>query len=194
MTRPGGTIAVLAWTPTGFIGRLFATMRSYVPAPPAGVQPPPLWGDEDHVREPARRPRRRRPRRPPLAGGRPVRLGCGVPRLLQGALRPDRRRLPGRRRRPRPHRRPRPRPRGPRRRRRRRRRDGLGVPAGHRPPPLTRGPARHVKSAPAPFDGRARLSDGAPATGSLARVSAVRAWREGTQLSTSTACPSSSTT
>ncbi len=49
--RPGGTIGVLSWTPGGFIGRMFATMRPYVPAPPPGVQPPPLWGDEAHVRE-----------------------------------------------------------------------------------------------------------------------------------------------
>jgi SAM-dependent methyltransferase len=49
--RPGGTIALLSWTPAGFIGRLFATMKPYVPAPPPGAQPPPLWGSEDHVRE-----------------------------------------------------------------------------------------------------------------------------------------------
>lgn len=48
--RPGGTIGLVSWTPQGFIGQLFATMRPYVPAPPAGVQPPPLWGDPDHVR------------------------------------------------------------------------------------------------------------------------------------------------
>ena len=48
--RPGGRLGLLSWTPEGFIGRLFATMRDFVPAPPAGVQPPPLWGDEDHVR------------------------------------------------------------------------------------------------------------------------------------------------
>ncbi len=48
--RPGGTIGLLSWTPTGFIGQMFATMRPYVPAAPAGVQPPPLWGDESHVR------------------------------------------------------------------------------------------------------------------------------------------------
>lgn len=48
--RPGGTIGLVSWTPEGFIGQLFATMRPYVPAPPAGVQPPPLWGDPDHVR------------------------------------------------------------------------------------------------------------------------------------------------
>jgi ubiquinone/menaquinone biosynthesis C-methylase UbiE len=49
--RPGGRIGVLSWTPEGFIGQLFATMRPYTPAPPPGVQPPPLWGDESHVRE-----------------------------------------------------------------------------------------------------------------------------------------------
>lgn len=51
VVRPGGRIGVLSWTPEGFIGSLFATMRDFVPPPPAGVQPPPLWGSEDHVRE-----------------------------------------------------------------------------------------------------------------------------------------------
>lgn len=48
--RPGGTIGLVSWTPQGFVGQMFATMKPYVPAPPAGVQPPPLWGDENHVR------------------------------------------------------------------------------------------------------------------------------------------------
>ena len=48
--RPGGTIAVLSWTPSGFIGRMFAAMKPYAPPPPPGAQPPPLWGDEAHVR------------------------------------------------------------------------------------------------------------------------------------------------
>ena len=48
--RPGGTIAVLSWTPEGFIGELFATMKPYLPPPPPGVQPAPLWGDPEHVR------------------------------------------------------------------------------------------------------------------------------------------------
>ncbi|MCB0931389.1 MAG: methyltransferase domain-containing protein [Mycobacterium sp.] len=47
--RPGGTVSVLSWTPQGFVGRMFATMRPYLPTPPPGVQPPPLWGDESHV-------------------------------------------------------------------------------------------------------------------------------------------------
>src|SRR5690625_6236394 len=50
-TRPGGTIGLLAWTPEGFIGQLMATVKPYVPPPPPGVQPAPLWGREDHVRE-----------------------------------------------------------------------------------------------------------------------------------------------
>ncbi len=47
--RPGGTIALANWTPTGFIGELFRTIGAHVP-PPAGLAPPPLWGNEDHVR------------------------------------------------------------------------------------------------------------------------------------------------
>ncbi|MGI8434504.1 MAG: class I SAM-dependent methyltransferase [Nocardioidaceae bacterium] len=49
--RPGGTIGILSWTPEGFIGQMFATMKPYSPPPPPGAQPPPLWGREEHVRE-----------------------------------------------------------------------------------------------------------------------------------------------
>ncbi len=49
--RPGGRIGLISWTPTGFIGQMFATMKPYVAPPPPGVQPPPLWGREDHVAE-----------------------------------------------------------------------------------------------------------------------------------------------
>ena len=48
--KPGGTIGLLSWTPSGFIGEMFATMKPYAPPPPPGAQPPPLWGDADHVR------------------------------------------------------------------------------------------------------------------------------------------------
>ncbi|MHA5047622.1 class I SAM-dependent methyltransferase [Streptomyces sp. SD15] len=48
--RPGGTIGLLNWTPEGFIGELFATMKPYAPKSPPGAQPPPLWGRADHVR------------------------------------------------------------------------------------------------------------------------------------------------
>ena len=47
--RPGGTIGLVSWTPEGFIGRMFATMKPYLPPPPVGVQPPPRWGDPEHV-------------------------------------------------------------------------------------------------------------------------------------------------
>jgi ubiquinone/menaquinone biosynthesis C-methylase UbiE len=49
--RPGGRIGVLSWTPDGFIGQLFATMKPYAPPPPPGASPAPLWGRADHVRE-----------------------------------------------------------------------------------------------------------------------------------------------
>ncbi len=50
VTRPGGRIALINWTPSGFIGQLFATMKPFNPPPPAGATPGPLWGDEAHVR------------------------------------------------------------------------------------------------------------------------------------------------
>ena len=46
--RPGGRIGLANWTPGGFIGQLFKTLGRHVP-PPAGVQPPPLWGVEAHL-------------------------------------------------------------------------------------------------------------------------------------------------
>lgn len=51
VTKPGGRIGLINWTPEGHIGKLFATMKPYMPGPPPGAQPPPLWGQEDHVRE-----------------------------------------------------------------------------------------------------------------------------------------------
>ena len=49
--RPGGTIGLLSWTPEGMVGALFRTMGPFAPPPPAGAQPPPLWGSEEHLRE-----------------------------------------------------------------------------------------------------------------------------------------------
>jgi SAM-dependent methyltransferase len=49
--RPGGTIALLSWTPEGMIGALFRMMGPFAPPPPPGAQPPPLWGSEDHLAE-----------------------------------------------------------------------------------------------------------------------------------------------
>jgi SAM-dependent methyltransferase len=48
--KPGGRIATACWVPDGFIGQMFKTVASHAPPPP-GVQPPPLWGTEDHQRE-----------------------------------------------------------------------------------------------------------------------------------------------
>lgn len=48
--RPGGTIGLISWTPEGFIGQMFSAMKPYQAPPPAGAQPPPLWGNPDHVK------------------------------------------------------------------------------------------------------------------------------------------------
>jgi ubiquinone/menaquinone biosynthesis C-methylase UbiE len=47
--KPGGRIGIISWTPEGFIGQLFATMKPFAPPPPPGASPPPKWGSEEHV-------------------------------------------------------------------------------------------------------------------------------------------------
>ena len=37
--RPGGTLALLSWTPEGMLGALFKTMAEFAPPPPPGAQP-----------------------------------------------------------------------------------------------------------------------------------------------------------
>ena len=49
--RPGGTVALLSWTPEGMLGDLFRTMKPFAAPPPPGAQPPPLWGGEEHLSE-----------------------------------------------------------------------------------------------------------------------------------------------
>ena len=51
VVKPGGTIAMLNWTPEGMVGALFRTMGPFMPPPPPGAQPPPLWGSEEHLTE-----------------------------------------------------------------------------------------------------------------------------------------------
>ena len=47
--KPGGTIAMANWTPTGFVGQMFKTIAKHIA--PAGMPSPVLWGDEATVRE-----------------------------------------------------------------------------------------------------------------------------------------------
>ena len=49
--RPGGVIGLISWTPEGFVGQMFATMKPFMAAPSPGAQPASLWGSEDHVRD-----------------------------------------------------------------------------------------------------------------------------------------------
>jgi SAM-dependent methyltransferase len=50
VVRPGGRIVLASWTPSGFIGQFLKTVAPRLPRPPEGASPPPLWGDEEHVR------------------------------------------------------------------------------------------------------------------------------------------------
>ena len=46
---PGGTIAMVNWTPQGFVGQMFKAVSKFVV--PSGMPAPVLWGDEATVRE-----------------------------------------------------------------------------------------------------------------------------------------------
>lgn len=48
VVRPGGKIGMANWTPDSFIGGLFKVIGAHVP-PPAGVNPPALWGTSEHL-------------------------------------------------------------------------------------------------------------------------------------------------
>lgn len=50
VVRPGGRVALASWTPTSFVGEMFATIGRFLP-PPAGVRPPTAWGDEPRLVE-----------------------------------------------------------------------------------------------------------------------------------------------
>jgi SAM-dependent methyltransferase len=51
VVKPGGRVAVCAWTPDGSVGEMFKTIAGHMPPPPEGFQPPILWGNEDHARD-----------------------------------------------------------------------------------------------------------------------------------------------
>ena len=46
--RPGGTIALAAWAPDGFIGEMFRVTAGHVP-PPAGIPSPMRWGTKKGI-------------------------------------------------------------------------------------------------------------------------------------------------
>jgi len=50
VVRPGGRIGIANWTAEGMIGQLFKTLGRHV-APPAGLSPPSMWGNEDYLRQ-----------------------------------------------------------------------------------------------------------------------------------------------
>ena len=47
--RPGGRVGLANWTPESLVGQMFKILGRQIP-PPAGVQPPALWGVESHLR------------------------------------------------------------------------------------------------------------------------------------------------
>jgi ubiquinone/menaquinone biosynthesis C-methylase UbiE len=47
--RPGGRIGLANWTPESLVGGMFKILGRHLP-PPAGTQPPSLWGVESHLR------------------------------------------------------------------------------------------------------------------------------------------------
>jgi ubiquinone/menaquinone biosynthesis C-methylase UbiE len=49
VTKPGGRVAIQAWTAEGGVGRMFQVVSKYVPPPP-GVPSPFVWGDEEKVK------------------------------------------------------------------------------------------------------------------------------------------------
>ena len=48
--KPGGLLAMANWSPSSFSGQMFRLGNNYV-APPVGIAPPVMWGDEAAVRE-----------------------------------------------------------------------------------------------------------------------------------------------
>jgi SAM-dependent methyltransferase len=51
VTKPGGRIALVCWTPDSGLAQMFQVMRPFQPTPPAGVGNQFDWGREDYVAE-----------------------------------------------------------------------------------------------------------------------------------------------
>src|ERR1039457_6866279 len=164
--RPGGTIGLLSWTPEGFIGQMFATMKPLPPPPPPRHAAAPAVGQRGPRPLAARQRGNRRDGTTENTQGQPLHPPRRLPRLLQDPLRTDHRRLPGHRPRPRTDRSPRPRsrcPRPPPRPRHHHDSHGLGVPAAHRPQATLTTPGRPPTAAhrtpPGPEHAQARPPD-----------------------------------
>jgi SAM-dependent methyltransferase len=50
VVRPGGSIALASWTPTGYVGEMFRTTAAHVPSP-SGAPSPFRWGTEEGLTE-----------------------------------------------------------------------------------------------------------------------------------------------
>lgn len=50
VTKPGGKVALTAWTPDGAVGKALEISARYMPPPPEGVDSPLSWGDERTAR------------------------------------------------------------------------------------------------------------------------------------------------
>ncbi len=48
---PGGRVAFSTWPPDELVGRMFAFVGRYMPPPPPGLAPPPMWGDRRVIAE-----------------------------------------------------------------------------------------------------------------------------------------------
>jgi SAM-dependent methyltransferase len=51
LARVGGRIVMTTWDLEGMNGQLFVALSPFMPPPPDGVEPPTLWGVEEHVHE-----------------------------------------------------------------------------------------------------------------------------------------------
>jgi len=49
--KPGGRVAFVTWPPEHLVGRMFGLIGRNSPPPPAGVAPPPLWGNPAVIAE-----------------------------------------------------------------------------------------------------------------------------------------------
>jgi SAM-dependent methyltransferase len=50
VAKSDGAVVMTTWAADHMNGRLFAAMAPFMPPLPDGVEPPSLWGDEEHVR------------------------------------------------------------------------------------------------------------------------------------------------